>query len=378
MGAGRAREVARRPLLRRHGDDLAAELEDGARAARRQRSSAHELRALLEARPQLLEIGRRADAQALALPGPGVEQVDPASLLEGDPRAFGAALGARGQHREVGERSELTHLAAGAIEREQVDLAGAIGPEVDAVADPHRVDVVRSIRGLRHLRHRLRGEVVEPDARGGAAAILLPLLVDLGQRLIGDGAAIGSVGRVEPVGDRQARREAAGDRHGEELKVAAGVDRARRVEEDRLAVGREALDVVTPRVPGQPARCAAVDRHDVDVDVAVVLAAERHQTAVGREARPVLVPFVAGEPPCGARHVGRTGAEVGDPDVVVVSERDLARRESRLRQHARVVEVDRRRVRRVERRRQGQGGGRCTQGRAGIAIRSQSLESSQS
>ena len=53
-------------------------------------------------------------------------------------------------------------------------------------------------------------------------------------------------------------------------------NRARR-EEDRLAVGREAEDDVGRRVPGQALGHAAAGRDDVDVDVAVVLAAEGDQ-----------------------------------------------------------------------------------------------------
>ena len=48
--------------------------------------------------------------------------------------------------------------------------------------------------------------------------------------------------------------------------------RARGREHDRLAVGRPALHDVGAGMPGQALRLAALGGHDVDVDVAAVLA----------------------------------------------------------------------------------------------------------
>ena len=46
---------------------------------------------------------------------------------------------------------DLANLLAPGVVREQVELAGAVGPEVDRVPDPHRVGVVGARFRLRDL-----------------------------------------------------------------------------------------------------------------------------------------------------------------------------------------------------------------------------------
>src|SRR6185369_15123605 len=77
---------------------------------------------------------------------------------------------------EVLVRGEAANLLRARVVRVDVELAVAIGAEVDGVADPLRVDVVRATFGLRNLFDRMRRDVVQPDDGRRAAAIVLPFL----------------------------------------------------------------------------------------------------------------------------------------------------------------------------------------------------------
>src|SRR5262249_38655025 len=144
-------------------------------------------------------------------------------------------------------------------------LAGPVGAEVDGVADPVGVGVVAAAGRLGEFGEVVRLDVVDPDARVGAAAVVLPLGAGVAGRGVGDVGAVGRVGGLEPPGDRQLGRHAAGERDGVQLVVPAAVDLPRRTEQDRLAVRGEAAHDVRGRVPGQPRRVAAGDRDGVDV-----------------------------------------------------------------------------------------------------------------
>ena len=78
----------------------------------------------------------------------GIEQVQVAGLLVDDLAAAGRGV----EHREVVVRGQA---ASRCFDRgsnaEEVELAVAIGSEVQHAADPHRVDVVGARRRLRHL-----------------------------------------------------------------------------------------------------------------------------------------------------------------------------------------------------------------------------------
>ena len=116
--------------------------------------------------------------------------------------------------------------------------------------------------------------------------------------------------------------------------MAAREHAALRLEEDP-AVGREAAHDVGSRVPGESIGRPAGHRHDVHVDVAVVVAAERDQLPVGRAGGPG---FHSG----GRRESPRAAAVAArDPQVRVVDESEVARADRRLREHARVLGVDR-------------------------------------
>ena len=123
---------------------------------------------------------------------------------------------------------------------------------------------------------------------------------------------------LERARQRHRRLDAAFDGHGPEARRAARRPRrARGREHHGLAVGRPALHDVAARMPRQPLRLAALGRHDVDVDVAAVLGAERDPLAVGRELR-------IGRRALEARDAPRHAAGALDgPDVVGVGERDV-------------------------------------------------------
>ena len=171
--------------------------------------------------------------------------------------------------------------AAARVEGVEVELAVPVGTEEDPVADPGRIRVVRAALGLGDRLHRMVRGVVDPDAGRRAAAVVLPLLEALRRRDVGDAAAVGRVAGAQPVRDRQLRGQPAGQRHGEELEVAVREHAALGSEQHGRAVDGEALDQIGARVPGEPLRLAAGGRHDEDVDVAVVLGAERDERAVG-------------------------------------------------------------------------------------------------
>ena len=108
VNAGRVGQVPRVALLGRDGDDLAAELDDGPRPARRDADVADVLRPLGEPRPGLHEVGGDADPEPLRLGRVGFEGVQVPGLLEDDRPGPGADV----QDREIGEAGELLRLLA--------------------------------------------------------------------------------------------------------------------------------------------------------------------------------------------------------------------------------------------------------------------------
>ena len=141
--------------------------------------------------------------------------------------------------------------------REDVVLAIAIRAEVDRAADPVGVEVVAAFLGPRDFGHVMGLDIVDPDATHRAAAIVLPLHRRVAERGVGDELAIGRIGRLHAVGNGQLRRHAAGEGDREELAMPVVRGRARRREEDRLAIRREAANGISAGMPGEPGRRAA-------------------------------------------------------------------------------------------------------------------------
>ena len=98
--------------------------------------------------------------------------------------------------------------------------------------------------------------------------------------------------------------------------------------------GDRSLDEVVGAVPGQTLRAAAGDRHHVDVDVAVVVAAERDGCTVRRELRPRLQALGGRQP------IRAAAVAIRHPYVAIVDEGDVPLADVRLREHQRVVSVN--------------------------------------
>ena len=86
---------------------------------------------------------------------------------------------------------ELCHGFRARIERVDIELAVAIGPEVHDVAQPHRVGVVGASLRLWNLVHLVVFHVVEAHFGGLAAAVVFPLEERERERVVGDAVAAG-------------------------------------------------------------------------------------------------------------------------------------------------------------------------------------------
>src|SRR5690606_32632479 len=119
------------------------------------------------------------------------------------------------------------------------------------------------------------------------------------------------------VRHRELLREAALDRDPEQLVEPVLLARHVARDEERATVRVPVDEPVRRGVVGDPARRAAGCRDHVDVDVAVVVAAERDFAAVRREAREGLLT-------CGRGQAVRHAALLRhDPDVAAVDESDV-------------------------------------------------------
>ena len=108
-------------------------------------------------------------------------------------------------------RERLGHLARLRVEGEQADRAVAVREEVDRVAHPQRIAVVRVV--ARDLRDAGVAERGDPDRRRLAAAIALPGGLPLFVRDVGQPRAVGregrAVGRPAAAASSGTRRSAA-------------------------------------------------------------------------------------------------------------------------------------------------------------------------
>ena len=111
-------------------------------------------------------------------------------------------------------------------------------------------------------------------------------------------------------------RHAAGDRHG--VQLAGEILRPVRREQDRFRIRRPAEHGIVGRVMRQLLRCAARDRHDIDVQVAFAIAGERNPLAIRRETRIDIARPVDGD----AADV--LAVLVRGPDIRQIGERHLA------------------------------------------------------
>ena len=158
---------------------------------------------LHEPRTRLGQVGRHADLEPGRLARARVEDVQVSRLLVDHlARAGRGAL-----DREVARDSvrRTTFFGRGVV-RVEVELAVAIGEEVDRLADPHGLGVVAAAGGLGDLLVREVGELEHPDPRGRAAPIVLPLAEPLAQRRVGQELPVGRDRPHVAAGDRQRLR----------------------------------------------------------------------------------------------------------------------------------------------------------------------------
>ena len=238
---------------------------------------------------------------------------------------------------------DLRELLGLGVERPDVRDAVAIGQEVDRVARPHRIHVLRV--GPRRRDEIVGLEIDDPDRPVLAAAIVAPLLVPGVVHAIRDVRAVRR--NLALVAARQGQRllDAADGGHRPESRRGVGRPaRAAGGEEHRRAVGRPALDRVGAGMPRQALGIAAFGRHDIHVGVAGIFAAEGNRSAVRRKVRVRRLALKARE---AARE---TAGSLDHPDVVGVGKRDLRRADGRRSQQPRRLPVRARHVERPTRR----------------------------
>src|SRR6516165_8032785 len=90
-----------------------------------------------------------------------------------------------------------TYLARLRVEAVEIELAISIGEEIDDLTDPHRLSVVTAAGWLGNLLIREIGKLENPDPRGRAPAVVLPLAEALTQRRVGQ---VLLIRRDRPVG----------------------------------------------------------------------------------------------------------------------------------------------------------------------------------
>jgi hypothetical protein len=156
--ADRVGQVAGVALFRRQRHDFAAIFEDGTGAGRRQGGAADPVGAAHESFARFAQIRRHRERHLSRGGGRGIEQVEIAGLFVNDFSAAGGGV----DHGEVVVIGQLFDCFA--IIGKQVELAVAIRPEVERVADPCAVDVVGAGCRLRHFLNGVGRGVVEPDA----------------------------------------------------------------------------------------------------------------------------------------------------------------------------------------------------------------------
>ncbi len=300
-GSGAAGHGQRHALLHWDRYDLAAGHDRHARAVRGEVVPGHEPPGVGVAHARQRAVARQLDRQLLHGAALRIEQRDVAGEHEDDPPVGPHRRPARVPRAEVGV---LLAVAAVRLHRPEVLRPALVGEEPEPAARPHREGLGDVLPGDAAEVGRLR--IADPEVLRRAAAVALP-----GAELVADPVeGVGPRDRIDVQPRGPAERELHGlvarcisrERDREQLP-AARPERARAPDDDRAAVGHPADYLVGHRVPGQAARLAAGDRHDVDVAVAVVLAREGDQLPVGGEGREVLVAGRGRQPPARAPRV---------------------------------------------------------------------------
>jgi len=204
----------------------------------------------------------------------------------------------------------------------------AVGDEVQGRAVPHGLGVARLVAGEIPGGEGL--QVKEPDGGVHAAAVALP-----GRKIhrdghVGEGAAVGGNGAKFAVGDGQLFGQPSLHRDGIQLVEPVFLARSGGSEQQLPSVRVPFQHAVQAAVVGQPPGQPAGDRHDVNIRVAVVVAAEGDLAAVGGESREGFLT------PGGTQPLGLAAGLGHDPNVPRVNENDVGGGHVRVAEHARV------------------------------------------
>ena len=322
IGAGGVGQVAGRTVLGRDGEDVAASGEGGPLRFRTEREAGHLVRRRNPAGTTGELVRRHVDGDGARGAGAEVEDLERTGLLVDD--APVRLVGAGPTHVPLVLVRELGELARIDLVGIQVQRAVPVRGEVDRVADPHRVAVGALV--VRHLDRLQAVDVEDPQVLRPASFVALPVPEVPGHRRVDDALSVGRKIAAARLRHRQRSRQSAGGVDQEQLCVTQVPSVPQRPEQDGLAVGRPAVDlvVVAParrkgpggRVEGQLPGRAARRVHDVDLLVAVVLPGEGDLRTVRREPGEQLQAGMGGE----ARR--RAPVRRSEPDVPRVGERD--------------------------------------------------------
>ncbi len=255
--------------------------------------------------------------------------MEPPGLLVDDPTRSGGGA----QHREILMLGDPRDVPGPGVVGMDVEFPVPIRAEIDAVADPHGVRVVRAPLRLRHLHDGVIRDVIDPDPRRRPAAVVLPLGEGLVERRVGDLRSVRRIRGLEGVRDRQLVGMSSTRRDGEELLVSSCVGVAPRREEDGRTIGREALHDVRARMPGEPRGHPSIRRDEEHVGISVIFPAEGDPLSVRREPGVELDPDMRGE------SSGRAPVDPCDPQIPGIGERDPVGAHRRLGEHQRPVSV---------------------------------------
>ena len=248
-------------------DDIATRLERHAASGRRHRRAGDLFVRFRRARAQRRRVRHDANGDLSDLLARQAEQIDAPAFLKHD------RVRTDRRERDV-EVVELRHLADGAAAEilgpdVVALLTAAVREEIDRVAEPHRLRVVRRV--VRDVARRERLQIEQPEIRRPAAAIALPVAEVLRHRHVDEARAVRRERAELAVRHRQLLGKAAVEADEIELVVALPAALARGRKQDALAVRVPADHAIGHRVIGQARRRAASSRDHVHVGVAVVV-----------------------------------------------------------------------------------------------------------
>ena len=324
VDAGRLGEIAGRPVLGRHGEDVAARPDDRAGAIRCDVVGGDLLAHILDAAAADGEVLLDFDGNFLGLLRGQVEAVNEPAILEHD-----RGVAERGKlDRELGEMGELAGLLCAQVVGEKVGLPVgiALGHEVNLVAPPHGEDVLRRVVG--EPRGRFCGKIIKPDLVRLPAPIALPSSELTEDTVVSHLLSVRRKAAPTTAGEGQRLGNAALQPRQGEFALERVPLRAPGSVNDGVVVTPGHDDVVGPHPVGdivalerggvgEAPGFAAVCGHDIDLGVAVVLSGEGKEFSIGREAREHFVAsFIAGqasrETPVSRNRVEITGAAEHD------------------------------------------------------------------